>query len=221
MLEGHRGLIPQLYAFALNYLMQRVLQAQNILNLLAYIEVGGFVVHLVLTWLAVFVLDYGLLGAALTLSLSCWSQVDLTALYKVYSPSSSSAIMLCLEIWYSQGIVLISGLLPNPTISFDSFSICMNYLNRDMQFMLGLSAAASVWVGNKLGTYHPKVVKLSAMVVTGRSVLISLIFSAFVLIFCTSLSKAYTSVYTVIEAITTLTSLLAISVFLNGIQPIL
>ncbi|KAF6150606.1 hypothetical protein GIB67_022218 [Kingdonia uniflora] len=209
-----RGLIPQLYAFALNCPMQRFLQAQNIVNPLAYIAVGVFVVHLVLTWLAVFVLDYGLLGAALTLSLSWWFLVALTALYIVYSPScketwtgfsskafkglwtyskltASSAIMLCLEIWYSQGIVLISGLLPNPAISLDSFSICMNYLNWDMQFMLGLSAAASVRVGNELGACHPKVVKLSIMVVTGTSVLISLIFSAFVLIFRVAIGSGW------------------------------
>ncbi|KAF6150600.1 hypothetical protein GIB67_022212 [Kingdonia uniflora] len=247
-----RGLLPQLYAFALNCPMQRFLQAQNIVNPLAYIAVGVFLVHLVLTWLVVFILDYGLLGAALTLSLSWWMLVALTALYIVYSPScketwtgfstkafkglwtyskltASSAIMLCLEIWYSQGIVLISGLLPNPAISLDSFSICMNYLNWDMTFMLGLSAAArfllygthSVRVGNELGACHPKVVKLSLMVVTGTSILISLIFSAFVLIFRTILSKAFTSVETIIEAVTTLTPLLTVSVFLNGIQPIL
>ncbi|CDP16068.1 unnamed protein product [Coffea canephora] len=49
-----------------------------------------------------------------------------------------------LDIWYSQGLVRISGLLSNPTIALDSISICMNYRNWDMMFMLGISAAASV-----------------------------------------------------------------------------
>ncbi|KAM2470784.1 hypothetical protein ACFX1W_046150 [Malus domestica] len=53
-----------------------------------------------------------------------------------------TAIMLGLEIWYNQGLTLISGLLPNPTISLDSISVCMNYWNFSLQFMLGLSAAA-------------------------------------------------------------------------------
>ncbi|KAL5977160.1 Protein DETOXIFICATION 41 [Asimina triloba] len=82
-----RGLIPQLYAFALNCPMQRFLQAQNIVNPLAYIAVGVFLLHLLLTWLGVFVLGYGLLGAALILSFSWWLLVILTLLYILFSPS--------------------------------------------------------------------------------------------------------------------------------------
>ncbi|XP_048226769.1 protein DETOXIFICATION 41 isoform X2 [Ricinus communis] len=205
-----RGLIPQIYAFAMSCPMQRFLQAQNIVNPLAYMSVGVFLVHILLSWLAVYVLDYGLLGAALTLSLSWWLLVILSGLYIVFSPSCketwtglslsafkgiwpyfrltvASAVMLCLEIWYSQGMVLISGLLPDPTISLDSISICMNYLNWDMQFMLGLAAATS----------------------------------AIVLIFRVGLSKLFTTDSEVMEAVSDLTPLLAISIFLNGVQPIL
>ncbi|KAG2717638.1 hypothetical protein I3760_03G185600 [Carya illinoinensis] len=239
-----RGLIPQLYAFAISCPMQRFLQAQNIVNPLAYMSVGVFLVHIVLTWLVVYVVDYGLLGAALTLSFSWWVLVILNGLYILLSPSCketwtgfsikafkgiwpyfkltvASAVMLCLEIWYNQGLVLISGLLPNPTISLDSISICMNYLNWDMQFMLGLSAAASVRVSNELGAGHPRVAKFSVLVVNGTSILISIVFTIIVLVFKVGLSKLFTTDTEVIEAVSELTPLLAISVFLNGIQPIL
>ncbi|XP_057460568.1 protein DETOXIFICATION 41-like [Actinidia eriantha] len=239
-----RGLIPQLYAFAISCPMQRFLQAQNIVNPLAYISVGVFLLHILLTWLVVDVLEYGLIGAALTLSLSWWILVILQGLYIVFSPlcretwtglslkalkgmwpyfklTVASAVMLCLEIWYFQGLVLISGLLPNPTISLDSISISMNYLNWDMQFMLGLAAAASVRVSNELGAEHPMVAKFSVLVVNGTSILISIFFSAIVLIFKVELSKLFTSDSEVIAAVSDLTPLLAISVFLNGIQPIL
>nr|POE57864.1 protein detoxification 41 [Quercus suber] len=192
----------------------------------------------------VYVLDYGLLGAALTLSLSWWILVLVNGLYILLSPSCketwtgfstkafkglwpyfkltvASAVMLCLEIWYNQGLVLISGLLSNPTIALDSISICMNYLNWDMQFMLGLSAAASVRVSNELGAGHPRVAKFSVLVVNGSSIIISIIFSAIVLIFRVELSQLFTSDTEVIDAVSSLTPLLAISVFLNGIQPIL
>ncbi|KAI4330778.1 hypothetical protein MLD38_029031 [Melastoma candidum] len=239
-----RGLIPQLYAFAIACPMQRFLQAQNIVNPLAYMSVGVFLLHVLLTWLVVYVLNYGLIGAALTLSLSWWFLVILSGLYIILSPSCketwtgfsirafsgiwpyfkltvASAVMLCLEIWYNQGLVLISGLLPNPTISLDSISICMNYLNWDMQFMLGLAAAASIRVSNELGAGHPSVAKFSVFVVNGTSILISIVFAAIVLGFRVGLSKLFTSDIEVIEAVSDLTPLLAISVFLNGIQPIL
>ncbi|KAJ4828349.1 Protein DETOXIFICATION 41 [Turnera subulata] len=239
-----RGLIPQIYAFAISCPLQRFLQAQNIVNPLAYMSIAVFLLHTLLTWIVVYVLDYGLIGAALTLSFSWWLLVLLNGLYILLSPSCkktwtgfsarafsgiwpyfkltvASAIMLCLEIWYNQGLVLISGLLTNPTISLDSISICMNYLNWDMQFMLGLSAAASVRVSNELGAAHPRVAKFSVIVVNATSVLISIVFSAIILIFRVGLSKLFTSDSEVIEAVTNLTPLLAISVFLNGIQPIL
>ncbi|TXG55000.1 hypothetical protein EZV62_020256 [Acer yangbiense] len=239
-----RGLIPQLYAFALSCPMQRFLQAQNIVNPLAYMAIGVLLVHLLLTWVVMFVLDYGLLGAALTLSFSWWLLVILNGLYIVLSPScketwtglsiraftgiwpyfkltAASAVMLCLEIWYSQGLVLISGLLPNPTISLDTITVCMSYQTWDICFMLGLSAAASIRVSNELGAGHPKVTKFSVIVVNANSILISIIFSAIVLIFKVGLSKLFTSDAEVIEAVTNLAPLLAISIFLNGIQPIL
>lgn len=97
----------------------------------------------------------------------------------------------------------------------------MNYLNWGLQFMLGLSTAASVRVGNELGAGHPKVAKLSVIVVTGSGIVVSIVFSAIVLIFQAGLSKLFTSDVEVIEAISKLIPLLAISVLLNGIQPIL
>ncbi|CAI9089889.1 OLC1v1024540C1 [Oldenlandia corymbosa var. corymbosa] len=238
------GLIPQLYAFAISCPIQRFLQAQNIVNPLAYISIGVFLVHLLLTWLAVYVLNYGILGAALTLSFSWWLLVFFQGLYIVLSPSCketwsgfsrtafrgmwlyfklavASAVMLCLEIWYFQGLVLISGLLSNPTIALDSISICMNYLNWDMQLMLGLSAAASVRVSNELGASHPMVAKFSVIVVTTTSVMVSAVFAAIVLISRVGLSELFTMNSQVIEAVSNLTPLLSMSVFLNGIQPIL
>ena len=79
----------------------------------------------------------------------------------------------------------------------------------------------SVRVSNELGAAHPRVAKFSVFVVNGTSILISIIFCAIVLIFRVGLSKLFTSDSEVIEDVSSLTPLLAISVFLNGIQPIL
>lgn len=79
----------------------------------------------------------------------------------------------------------------------------------------------SVRVSNELGAGHPRVAKFSVLVVNGTSIVISIIFSAIVLIFRVGLSKLFTTDTEVIEAVSSLTPLLAISVFLNGIQPIL
>lgn len=100
-----RGLILQLYAFAISCPMQRFLQAQNIVNPLAYMAVGVFLLHVLLTWLVVYVLDYGLLGAALTLSLSWWILVIVIALYVFLSPS-------CRHTWTGFSSKAFQGVWP-------------------------------------------------------------------------------------------------------------
>ncbi|KAH7837226.1 hypothetical protein Vadar_011339 [Vaccinium darrowii] len=142
-------------------------------------------------------------------------------MWSYFKLTFASAVMLCLEIWYVQGLVLISGFLSNPTIALDSLSICLNYWTWDIEFMLGLSAAVSVRVSNELGAGHPMVAKFSVIVVNMATILISVVFSAIVLVFRVGLSELFTSDEEVIEAVSNLTPLLAISVFLNGVQPIL
>ncbi|KAG2630774.1 hypothetical protein PVAP13_3KG546366 [Panicum virgatum] len=94
---------------------------------------------------------------------------------------------------------------------------CINYWNWDFQIMLGLSYAASICVGNELGAGHQKVARFSVIVV----VMASITFSIFVTLLVITLSTLYTSSTTVIEAVNSLMPLLAFSIFLNGIQPIL
>ncbi|WOL07890.1 protein DETOXIFICATION 41-like [Canna indica] len=239
-----RGLLPQLLAFALYCPMQRFLQAQNIVNPVACISAGVLLFHVLISWLAVFVFKFGLLGASLTLSISWWVLVVVTWLYIIFSPrcretwsglsmkafrgiwpyfklTVSSAVMLVLEIWYIQGLVLITGYLQNPEIALDAISICVNYWNWDFNIMLGLSNAASVRIGNELGAAHPRVAKFAVKVVVATSLVISLVISLLVLVLRTPLSKLYTSSTDVIKAVTNLTPLLSISIFLNGVQPIL
>lgn len=140
------GLIPQIFAYAANFPIQKFMQAQSIMAPSAYISAGTLLVHLVLSWVVVYKLGLGLLGASLMLSVSWWIIVLAQFLYIVWSPrcrltwtgfsfqafsglpdffklSLASAVMLCLETWYFQILVLIAGLLPNPELALDSLSV--------------------------------------------------------------------------------------------------
>ncbi|EEF31256.1 protein DETOXIFICATION 41 [Ricinus communis] len=238
------GLILQLYALAICFPLQRFLQAQNIVNPIAYLSVAVFLIHILLSWLVVYVLEFGLLGVSIVLGISWWLLVISLALYILLSPNcketwtgfslnafrnmlpffkfaAASGAMLCLELWYNQGIILLSGLLPNPTVSLDSMSIGMNYWNWDLTFLLGLSISVSIRVGNELGAGNPKVTKFAVIVVNVTSIIISIIFTVIVLSCRVGLSKLFTSDPEVIAAVLKLIPLLAVSVLLNGIQPIL
>ncbi|VAH85654.1 unnamed protein product [Triticum turgidum subsp. durum] len=140
------GLIPQIFAYAINFPIQKFLQAQSIVLPSAYISTAALVLHLLLSWVVVYKVGLGLLGASLVLSLSWWVIVVAQFAYIIMSPmcrrtwtgftikafsglpeflklSAASAVMLCLETWYYQVMVLIAGLLPNPELSLDSLSV--------------------------------------------------------------------------------------------------
>lgn len=140
------GLIPQIFAYAVNFPIQKFMQAQSIVYPSAYISAATLVLHLLLSWLAVYKLGLGLFGASLVLSISWWIIVAGQFAYIVTTPkcketwtgfswkafsglpsffklSAASAVMLCLETWYFQILVLLAGLLPSPELALDSLSI--------------------------------------------------------------------------------------------------
>ncbi|WMV39034.1 hypothetical protein MTR67_032419 [Solanum verrucosum] len=219
------GLIPQIFAYAVNFPIQKFLQAQSIVAPSAYISAATLVLHLVISWVAAYKLGLGLLGVSLVLSLSWWMIVigqfvyilksekckttwngfswkAFSGLPEFFKLSAASAVMLCLESWYFQIIVLLAGLLENPELTLDSLSICVR-------------------VSNELGAGHPKSASFSVRVVTTCSFIISVIAAILVLIFRNVISYAFTGGEVVAEAVSDLCPLLALTLALNGIQPVL
>uniref|UniRef100_A0A803NZM9 Protein DETOXIFICATION n=1 Tax=Cannabis sativa TaxID=3483 RepID=A0A803NZM9_CANSA len=238
------GLIPQIFAYAANFPIQKFLQAQSIVFPSAYISAGTLVVHLVLSWVLIYKLGWGLIGASLMLSFSWWIVVvaqfvyilmsdkckltwngfsleAFSGLWEFFKLSIASAVMLCLETWYYQILVLIAGLLKNAEIALDSLSVCMTISGWVFMIAVGFNAAASVRVGNEIGAGHPKSASFAVVIVTLSSFLISLVFAILVLVLRHVISYAFTDGVTVANAVSDLTPFLAVSIILNGIQPVL
>ncbi|KAK2644469.1 hypothetical protein Ddye_019664 [Dipteronia dyeriana] len=238
------GLIPQIFAYAANFPIQKFLQSQSVIFPSAYISAGTLVVHLLLSWLVIFKLGGGLLGGSLVLSFSWWIVVvgqfvyilmsdkfkhtwngftlqAFSGLWDFLKLSTASAFMLCLETWYFQILVLIAGLLKNAEIVLDSLSICMAILGWVFMISVGFNAAASVRVSNELGAGHPKSSAFAVVVVTTSSFLISVIIAIVVLLLRHVISYAFTGGSTVADAVSELSPYLAISIVLNGVQPVL
>ncbi|CAK9187791.1 unnamed protein product [Ilex paraguariensis] len=238
------GLIPQIFAYAANFPIQKFLQAQSIVNPSAYISAATLAVHILLTWLVLFKFGWGLLGAAMVLSFSWWiivvaqfvyilvserckhtwrgfSVLAFSGLWDFLKLSTASAVMLCLETWYFQILILIAGLLPNPEVTLDSISICQTILGWVFMIAVGFNAAASVRISNELGAGHPKSAAFAVVIVTLSSFIIAMICAVAVLALRHVMSYAFTEGAIVAEAVSELTPLLAISIVLNGIQPVL
>jgi len=74
-------MIPQLFAYAINFPIVKFLQAQRKVLVMLWISVVVLVLHTFFSWLVIFKLGWGLIGAAVTLNTSWWVIVIAQLLY--------------------------------------------------------------------------------------------------------------------------------------------
>ncbi|TVU46072.1 hypothetical protein EJB05_05590 [Eragrostis curvula] len=238
-----RWVLPQLFAYAANFPLQKFFQAQSRVWVVTFISGAGLAVHVALNYVFVTRLGYGLLGAAMVGNVSWWliilGQVgylvsgcfpeawrgfsvlafkNLAAFVKL---SLASAIMLCLELWYYTAVLILVGLLKNARLQVDVMSICINYQLWTLMVALGFNAAVSVRVSNELGANRPKAAKFSVIMAVLTSGFIGAIFFVVFLSWRTGLPRFFSEDDEVIKEAAKLGYLLAGSIFLNSIQPVL
>ena len=63
-------MIPQLFAYALNFPIQKFLQAQSKVMVMAFVSAFALLFHIFLSWLLLVVFKLGLVGAAISLNLA-------------------------------------------------------------------------------------------------------------------------------------------------------
>ncbi|KAF9626252.1 hypothetical protein IFM89_031644, partial [Coptis chinensis] len=126
-----------------------------------------------------------------------------------------------LEIWYYMALILFAGYLKNPEVSVDGLSICMNILGWAVMVAMGFNADTSVRVSNELGANHPRTAKFSVVVVVISSFILDLILSLILITTRKHFPYAFTSSEDVRKLVYQLTPLLAFSIVLNNVQPVL
>ncbi|KAF5474783.1 hypothetical protein F2P56_006647 [Juglans regia] len=153
-----------------------------------------------------------------------WTGLSLLAfsgLWEFLKLSTASAVMLCLETWYFQILVLVAGLLKNPELALDSLAVCMAINGLLFMVSVGFNAAASVRVSNELGAGNPKSAAFAVIIVNLVSFIVAIIEAVVVLALRDVISYAFTSGETVANAVSDLCPFLAVTLVLNGIQPVL
>ncbi|ERN17619.1 hypothetical protein AMTRI_Chr13g125340 [Amborella trichopoda] len=235
--------IPQLFAYAINFPLQKFLQSQSKVMVLTAISGVTLMVHVLLNWVFVTKLNYGLTGAAVVGNISWWiinlaqiiylvsgffpeswtglSWLAFHSLFAFVKLSLASAIMLCLELWYFTAIILLVGGLHNAEIAIDAISICMNLELWTLMVALGFNAAVSVRVSNELGAGRPKAARFSVIVNVTTSAMFGILFMVIILTTKNDFPKLFATDPMVIKATSKLGTLLAFTIFLNSIQPVL
>ncbi|OVA00716.1 Multi antimicrobial extrusion protein [Macleaya cordata] len=235
-------MLPQLFAFAINAPMQKFLQSQSKVVAMAWISGVVVVLHAVLSWLFIIKLGLGLVGAAITLNLAWWlvnfalfvyitidcvdtwsgfSWLAFRDLWGFVKLSMASAIMLWLEYWFIMLLLVLIGALKNAEIPLAAASICLNLDGWYFMVTLGFLIAISVRVSNELGAGRPKAAKFSVVVAVFTSLSIGIV----VMVVILTTRKVFPALFTDDEAVKAevrkISSLLAISVILSSIQPVL
>ncbi|KAH9304905.1 hypothetical protein KI387_009309, partial [Taxus chinensis] len=216
-------ILPTLFAFGCNFPMQKFLQAQSKVMVMAWVSLVGVLLNTFLSWLCVIKLGWGLAGAAVSLNVSWWVMVSIQFFYVVYycqecwkgfswsayhdmmpfiRLSMASGVMLCLEIWYPMVLILLTGHLKNAEIALNAMSICVR-------------------VSNELGAGNPKAAKFSTMIVVMTGLLLGITFMGIILVVRNKFAIIFTSSNKVLREVSRLLDMLAVTMVLNSVQPIL
>ncbi|XP_057785869.1 protein DETOXIFICATION 24-like [Salvia miltiorrhiza] len=235
--------IPFVVSLIFSLTVQMYLQAQQKNLIIAWLSALQFAIHIFCSWLFVYVLDLGLAGAMAALCISSWFLVggefvyifggwcpdtwqgfSIAAakdLWPVVKLSVSSGLMICLELWYYAILVLLAGYTKDAQVSISAFSICLNINAWIVMIILGLMGAACVRVANELGSGDAKAVRFSIKVIMGTSVTMGVLFWIFCLAFGNKIGYLFTNEEEVAETISRLSVLLAFTVLLGSIFPVL
>ncbi|KAL0339869.1 UNVERIFIED_CONTAM: protein DETOXIFICATION 21 [Sesamum radiatum] len=235
--------IPVIYSYILSFSCQMYLQAQSKNMIITYLAVFSLSIHIFLSWLLTVKYSFGLAGAMISTILAYWipnigqlifvlsggcretwkgfTTLAFKDLWLVVKLSLSSGAMLCLELWYNAILIILTGNMKNAEVEVSALSICLNISGWEMMISLGFMAAASVRVANELGKGDSKAAKFSILNVVLISFASGFILFVFFLFFRERLAYIFTKEHGVAEEVGHLSPLLALTILLNSIQPIL
>ncbi|PSR99848.1 Protein DETOXIFICATION like [Actinidia chinensis var. chinensis] len=236
-------LIPLHFSFAFQFPLQRFLQCQLKAGVVAWVSLVVLVIHVFMSWIFMYLFQFGVVGAAITLDVSWWllcfgmfgytwcggcpeawtgfSSKAFSRLWEFVKLSVASGVMLCLENWYYRILILMTGYLKNSTIAVDALSVCMSINGWEMMIPLAFFAATGVRVANELGAGNGKGAKFATVVSVVQSTLIGLFFCVLIMIYHDEFALMFTSSSDVLEAVNNLSFLLAVTILLNSVQPVL
>ncbi|PSR89467.1 Protein DETOXIFICATION like, partial [Actinidia chinensis var. chinensis] len=239
-----RWLIPSIFPYGLLQCQIRLLQTQNNVKPLILSTVATTLLHVLVSWTMIFGMGFGSRGAALSTAISYWINVVILAIYVHFSPACQktwtgfskegvkdlvsflslaipSALMICLEYWSYEFLILMSGLLPNSKLETSMMAISFDTSALVFRIPYGFGSVVSTRVSNELGAGQPRVarlaVKIALFLATAQGVLLSLILVSV----RNKWGYLYTSEDEVVKYMASVMPVLVISNFMDGIQAVL
>ncbi|KAL3819633.1 hypothetical protein ACJIZ3_005538 [Penstemon smallii] len=206
--------VPVIYSFVVSFSCQMFLQAQSKNMIITYLAAFSLAIHVLFSWLLTVKYEFGVTGAMVSTILAYWIP-NVGQLIFVISGG-------CSETWKGFTTLAFKDLWPVVKLSLSSGAmLCLNISGWEMMISLGFLAAASVRVSNELGRGDSKAAKFSILNIVLMSLGIGLVLFIFFLFFRERLAYIFTKSDDVAAEVARLSPLLAFSILLNSIQPVL
>ncbi|CAD5314351.1 unnamed protein product [Arabidopsis thaliana] len=231
------------FSFVPSFTCQMFLQAQSKNKIISYVTAVSLGLHVFFSWLLVAHFNFGITGAMTSMLIAFWLPIIVQLLYvtcggckdtwrgfsmlafkdlcPVLKLSLSSGGMLCLELWYNSVLVLLTGNLKNAEVALDALAICISINALEMMIALGFLAAVSVRVSNELGSGNPKGAKFATLIAVFTSLSMGIVLFFVFLFLKGKISYIFTTSEAVAAEVADLSPLLAFSILLNSVQPVL
>ncbi|XP_047049730.1 protein DETOXIFICATION 16-like isoform X2 [Lolium rigidum] len=239
-----RWMLPSLLFYGWLQCHVRFLQTQKIVVPMMVSSGVTAAIHVLVCWALVYKLGMGIKGAAVANAISFLVNVSILALYVRLSTSCKttwtgfsceafhdipaflklavpSAMMVCMEWWSFEVMVLLGGLLPNPKLSTAVLSICLNTNSIVCTVPNGLSSSISTRVSNELGAGRPRAALLAARVVMLLAFLVGTSEGILLILVRNLLGLAYSKDQEVVAYVAKMMFILAPSVLFDGLQYVL
>ncbi|XP_043701905.1 protein DETOXIFICATION 18-like isoform X1 [Telopea speciosissima] len=239
-----KHLIPGLFAYGFLQCILRFLQTQTVIIPLVVCSVVPLAIHVGITYTLVVLTPLGFRGAPLAATISLWISFLMLALYVNYAdkfkhtwegflmesfhyvlPSLKlavpSAVMVCLEYWAFEILVLIAGLLPNSETSTSLIAMCVNTEAVIFNITYGFSAAVSTRVSNELGAGNTDRAKNSITVTFKLSIILALTVILALAFGHDIWASCFTNSSIIKREFASMTPLLAFSILFDSAQGIL
>ncbi|KAL1531889.1 protein DETOXIFICATION 14-like [Salvia divinorum] len=129
-----------------------------------------------------------------------------------------SAVMVCLEWWSYELMILMSGLLPNPQLESSVLSVCLNSISTVYAIPFGFGAAASTRISNELGAGRPEGARLSVRALALLAGVNALVISSCVFASRSVFGYIFSNEKEVVEYVAYMAPLLCLSIIIDNVQ---
>ncbi|KAJ4830270.1 hypothetical protein Tsubulata_039335 [Turnera subulata] len=237
-------LVPALFAYATYQPLLRFYQTQSIIMPMLMCSCLTLILHIPISWVMVYKSGLNSLGGALAIGMSYWLNVLFLGLHMKHSsvfektriPISMelfkeireffhlaipSSVMVCLQWWSYEVVILLAGLLPNPQLETSVLSVCLTTLATLFAIPYGLSVAVSTRVSNELGAGNPEAARVAVYSVLILAVTELLTASGAVFASRHVFGYLFSSEKEVVDYVATIAPLVSLSVIIDSSQCVL